>query len=786
MSIRGLQQRTRVLGVAGAFVALALSVGVGAVLAGGAVHGDAVARKGPVPRAPLSLGGKGMIVGHAMRSDHSRPLRTLRPPAVAETPEPETSPNPHPVSRHLDHVDTVRQSRASAPNMPLPSLSVDGITFLGGTCGCAPPDTNGEVGLTQYVQAVNKGFQVFDKSTGLSVYGPVAISTVWGGLGGVCETNTKGDPVVLYDQLADRWLITQFAGTGFPTDECIAVSSSSDATGGYARYEFHLGSDFFDYPHLGVWPDAYYLSMNVFTPGLTFLGPQPFALDRAAMLAGDPNATFVTTRQPDVFNGANDGMLPADLDGTMPPPTGAPEPFLMSGESSTWHVWRFHVDWASPASSTFTLGGNLTPAGYTELCKTTVACVPQPNGQSLDGIGDRGMFRLAYRSFGDREALVGNQSVSSGGVAGIRWYEIANATSGVPAFVQQSTYQPDTTWRWLGSTAMDGVGDLALGFSASSPTVVPALRYAGRLVSDPAGTLAQGEATLFPGAGSQADTSNRWGDYSDLTVDPVDDCTFWFTSEYYPAGSSSYNWRTRIGRFRFPSCHTVKPVLVSRAGNGSGTVSSSPAGIACGSSCSRLFDLGATVTLTAAPDASSSFAGWSGGSCSGTGPCTISIDGAKAVTATFALRSFTVGVTKAGAGVGSVTSSPAGIACPSTCLASYLYGSSVTLTAAANVGSRFVGWSGACTGTAPCVLTLTANQAVTATFSPPPVRCVVPRVVGLRLAKARARIVRSHCRVGKVRHKASRRAKRGRVLAQAPRAGRKLARGAKVRLTVGR
>jgi hypothetical protein len=187
------------------------------------------------------------------------------------------------------------------------------------------------------------------------------------------ENNGDGDPVVLYDQLANRWLISQFAGSGVPTDECIAVSTSSDATGSWNRYDFHLGTDFFDYPHLGVWPDAYYMSMNVFnSAGTLFLGPQPFAFDRAAMLAGNP-ATFVTTRDVSVFSPTNDALLPADLDGSTQPTSGAPEPFLMSGTASTWKLWRYHVDFGTPASSTFTLGGNLTPAAYTEICPATRA-----------------------------------------------------------------------------------------------------------------------------------------------------------------------------------------------------------------------------------------------------------------------------------------------------------------------------------------------------------------------------------------------------------------------------
>ncbi|HSC50006.1 MAG TPA: PASTA domain-containing protein [Gaiellaceae bacterium] len=691
-----------------ALVALALSVEAGVVLAGAAPHGVHLHVDGPLRRATEApaAAGRRVLVGHALRADRSRPLRALRSARRALPVELEASPNPRPLSRHVDHVETVRQAHRFAPSMPAPALSFDGISY-GTVCACAPPDTNGDVGLTQYVQSVNSGFAVYDKSTGALVLGPVRIDTLWSGLGGVCETDGDGDPVVLYDQLANRWLISQFAGVDVPTDECIAVSTSSDATGSYFRYDFHLGSSFFDYPHLGVWPDAYYLTMNVFDPATrTYLGPMPFAFDRAAMLAGNPGASFVAYTGGNVFSSSSDAMLPADLDGSTPPPAGAPEPFLMSGENAIWRVWRFHPNFASPASSTFTLGGNLTPAPYTELCPGTRACIPQPNGSFLDAIGDRAMFRLAYRNYGDHESLVGNQTVSSNGVAGIRWYELRNVTSGTPAFAQQSTFQPDTTNRWLGSAAMDGAGDLAVGYSVAGSMLVPGLAYAGRLASDPPGTLGQGEGTLFAGAGSQLGTNSRWGDYSALTLDPVDDCTFWFTSEYYPSGSSPYNWRTRIASFRFPSCRKPRSLAVVKAGAGAGTVTSSPAGISCGATCAARFGDGASVTLTASPSGQ----------------------------------------------------------------------------------SRFAGWSGDCSGTGPCVLSLTASRSVTATFTAAvltPPSCRVPKVVGLALGRARTRVVGAHCGVGKVAKQHAGRKRRGQVVGQSPKAGKRLKAWAKVRLTVG-
>ena len=505
----------------------------------------------------------GVNVVRDYKHDVSPPVRNIQPLPLPQIPEHEEN-APIKIGRHQDQPDSVVQNYLATPAMPGTNLNFDGIPFPGVDCNCAPPDTNGEVGLTQYVQIVNEGFQVFNKIDGTSAFGPVGISTLWSGFGGVCQTNGVGDPVVLYDQIADRWVISQFAGKHVPTDECIAVSTTSDATGSYYRYGFHLGTSFFDYPKLGVWPDAYYMSMNVFnTGGTAFYGPQPFAFDRAAMLDGN-SATYIT---PGITGGSSEETyLPSDLDGSTPPPAGAPNTFVEWPNGGVYKVFHFHVDFATPANSSFTLFATPPAAGFTALCLSTRACVPEPNGSALDALADRFMFRLAYRNFGDHESVVTNYTVSSGGVAGIRWIELRDVTNGPVTVHQESTYQPDNTWRWLGSAAMDGNGNLAIGFSVSSSAVVPGIRYAGRLAGDTLNTLGQGESVLFAGLGSQTGTSNRWGDYSDLTVDPVDDCTFWYTNEYYPGGSSQFNWRTRIGSFKFETC----------SGSGSPTVPGAP------------------------------------------------------------------------------------------------------------------------------------------------------------------------------------------------------------------
>ena len=513
--------------------------------------------------SPVSAAGskQTVIVGASYHNDVSPALRDL-PQGFTQLKQRHEGPeNPLIPNNHKDAPDTVVQdSHISAlallaPHIPAPILNFSGIPYPGVGCSCAPPDTNGDVGTTQYVQMVNEGYQVFAKATGSSVLGPNTIESLWSGFGGACQTGGFGDPVVVFDPIANRWVITEFAsatGTIPVTDECIAVSTSDDATGTYNRYGFHLTTtNFIDYPKIGVWPDAYYMSFNVFNAlGTAYLGPQPFAFDRTQMLAGQP-ATFVSPVGP--LGGSVSPMLPADLDGSTLPAAGAPNTYVGWPSSGVYNVYHFHADFVTPANSTFTTFATPAAAAFTKLCPNTRACVPQlgvTTANKIDGIGDRLMHRLAYRNFGDHESLVGNYSVKANRVAGVRWFELRGVTAGPVTVFQQSTYQPDTTWRWMGSAAMDKNGNLAVGFSASSKAIHPQLRYAGRLVTDPVNTLAQGEAHLFDGAGSQNGTSNRWGDYSALTIDPVDDLTFWYTNEYYDT-TSSFNWRTRIGNFKF-------------------------------------------------------------------------------------------------------------------------------------------------------------------------------------------------------------------------------------------
>jgi hypothetical protein len=419
-----------------------------------------------------------------------------------------------------------------------------------------PPDTNGAVGATQFVQMVNVTIAVYDKSSGALQLGPAAIHTLWSGFGGLCEFGggtplfaDGGDPVVLYDHLAGRWLVTQlqYDTTFTHTAECIAVSTSSDATGSYNRYEYDFGSNFPDYPKFGIWPDAYYNSINVFPPH-RFAGAEPCAFDRNAMLAGTPAKAVCFQPLPTVSS-----LLPADLDGRTLPPAGSPNYFVGLADSTHLNFFRFHVDFSNPANSTFSGPTLVSVAPYSEICAraTTVSCIPQPPpGEKVDGLADRVMFRLAYRNFGDHESLVVNHTVKGGALAGVRWYEIRNPSA--PFVYQQSTVIDPNVDYWLGSIAMDKTGNIALGFSASSHTVFPSVYVAGRAPTDPAGAMF-GPLVLVNGSGVQFNSFKRWGDYSSMSVDPTDDCTLWYTQEYY-AVTGSINWATRIGSLKFNSC----------------------------------------------------------------------------------------------------------------------------------------------------------------------------------------------------------------------------------------
>ncbi len=392
-----------------------------------------------------------------------------------------------------------------------------------------PPDPNGEVGPNNYVEIINLVFAVYDKN-GNKLLGPIDTGSLWAGFAVPDCTDPSGDPVVLYDQLDDRWILTQFTTSGLsdpskPFWNCVAVSTTGDPTG------------------------------------------------------GDPNARvvsfFLDGNAPGMLPLVGDGLLPPDIDGKTKPANGAPAPLVGTQDDDATYgatfdalnIWELSVKWQANPIASIVLKTQLPVANFDSIFPCSPGsrdCLPQPGitdrQQYLDILSyrQRPTFRLAYRNFGTYESLVTNQSVEAlPGVAGVRWYEIRRTGSTYTVF-QQGTYAPnDGVHRWMGSVAMDKKGDIALGYSVVNGTnVYPGVRYTGRLAGDTLGQMTLGEGVIINGSGVQTNTNSRWGDYTDITIDPTDDCTFWYVNEYYQTTQPppDRNWQTRIASFKLPGC----------------------------------------------------------------------------------------------------------------------------------------------------------------------------------------------------------------------------------------
>jgi hypothetical protein len=460
--------------------------------------------------------------------------------------------------------------------------------------GLVPPDTTMAVGPTQIVQWVNIRLSVMDKSGNPLIGGAlgyIAGNAIWSGLPVTsnCRNTNQGDPMVQYDRIADRWVLSQFAftlatatnGSGriYPAvgsyRQCIAVSTTGDATGTYALYEYSYPS-LPDYPKLGVWPDggngSYVVTSNDFSfstvTGLSsFVGARICGYDRAALVAGNPATGICFAGMTNRFS-----LIPSDLDGSTPPPAGAPnyvvsqDWFFFNSPPYSVRLQKLHLDFATPVNSTFTdgIGGGFNsfiqlPVGsLLGACGDSGgACVPQPTTvRVLDTLSMRPMYRLAYRNRGPgQESLVFTHSIDPPGsaVAGMNWIELRNPGANPPSIYQNGALNPsDGVNRWMGSGAMDKVGNIAIGYSVSSGAVFPGIRIAGRYRTDVRSTM-RGELNVVTGTGAQTTAAQRWGDYSAMQVDPTDDCTFWYTQEYY-AVTSLRDWATRIIAFKFPNC----------------------------------------------------------------------------------------------------------------------------------------------------------------------------------------------------------------------------------------
>jgi hypothetical protein len=532
-----------------------------------------------------------------VKAVHTRPLRQLPmiPPALAirrEVHEP-ARPKPPTDAPTGGFTQTFAGPVLSAPTPTGVSWDGVGVGLAGFVPNFNPPDTNGRVGATQYVQWNNASFAVFNKTTGALLYGPAAGNTLFQSLGGACASHNDGDPVVAYDILAGRWILSQFVVGASPefSHQCVAVSQTQDATGAYYVYDFVTDPvNFVDYPKIGVWPDGYYMSGHVFNPtGTAFLAGRIFVFERDKMLKGLPARQL----QADLKRYANKpqfGFLPSDLDSLTPPPAGeaafviGPHPTSVNRLASA----RVAVTWGGAPRINLTESLIQETWGIPPCVNDTDAgdhrdCVPEPSpatpGDYVDNLDFRLMYRLAYRNFGGnpvQESLVGNVTVKGGNSkpdhGAIRWYEFRNAGSSTttPSVFQASTYDPDSAYRWMGSIAMDKDHNIALGYSKSSLSVIPSIFITGRLSGDAPNTLGT-EAQVRAGLGVQtAGAGNRWGDYSAMTLDPVNQCTFYYTNEYLKT-NGAFNWSTRIASYRFPSC-TNAPAW----GTLRGTVRSSP------------------------------------------------------------------------------------------------------------------------------------------------------------------------------------------------------------------
>jgi hypothetical protein len=378
-----------------------------------------------------------------------------------------------------------------------PILNLEGFTFT----GVWPPDTVGDVGPNHYIQMVNSSggssFVITDKTSTI-LAGPTDLDTLV--VGGACA-NGGGDPIVLYDRMADRWLMSEFASA--VNALCVYVSQTPDpVAGGWLRYQFST-PNFPDYPKYAVWPDAYYVTTNESSPAV-------YAMDRTNMLAGAAATMqrFTTTRLAGFT--AFQAFIPADLDGANVPPAGSPGYFMRHRDDEEHNmgsndpaadfleVWEFDVDFVTPANSTFAKTLDIAVTEFeSELCGlTSFDCFPQPGtAVLLDPLREVVMWRLQYRNFGSHETLVGNlvTDVDATDHGGIRWFELRKSGPGAWSLFQEGTYAPDAAHRWMGSIAMDGSGNIALGYSVSSSSIFPSIRYTGRLSGDTLGQMTQTE-----------------------------------------------------------------------------------------------------------------------------------------------------------------------------------------------------------------------------------------------------------------------------------------------------
>ena len=551
-------------------------------------HVAAQATARPQPLIPKFSTAVAFDVSPALRSLPLAKKFVADPSKLLEI-RPERGPRAH--SRGYKSGDAALQALTAAVAIPSPLANFEGLSnqdnlnIFGFRVN--PPDPNGEIGPNNYVEMINLVFAVYDRAGNLEA-GPIDTGSLWADFAIPDCTDPSGDPVVLYDQLEDRWLLSQFTTSGLndptkPFWNCVAVSTSGDPAGTYYRYAFETTSDgifyFPDYPKYGLWRNSYILTTREFGPTVEY-GIGVYALERDKMLEGDPNARavkfFLDGNAPGMLPLVGDGLLPPDIDGRTKPANDSPAPIIGTQDDDAdygatfdaLNIWELSVKWKSNPTASINLKTQLPVAPFDSIfpcAPTSRDCLPQPGitdpTQYLDILSyrQRPTFRLSYRNFRTYESLVTNQSVEARpGVAGARWYEIRRS-GGSYSVYQQGTYAPnDGVHRWMGSIAQDKNGNMALGYSVvNGVDVYPGIRYTGRLAGDPLGQMTLGEGVIINGSGVQTNTNSRWGDYTDMTVDPTDDCTFWYVNEYYQTTQPppDRNWQTRIASFKLPGCH---------------------------------------------------------------------------------------------------------------------------------------------------------------------------------------------------------------------------------------
>jgi hypothetical protein len=468
---------------------------------------------------------------------------------------------------------------------------IDASQYAGPKLGVDP---NGAVGTIQYLEWTDHVYQGFNKVTGAPVYtsGPVQGDTPWRQNNMPDCFGGNGNVEILFDHLASRWIIGRRQGSG-TYFYCIAISNTDDLTSPtfqWFTYELPLDTIlgqnnnapphtyFPDYPKIGTWADGYYVTIDLENPdtGYNEVGVVVCAFDRTNMLTGGVMRTPQCVRTPNPPNPKSfyfaHSLEPADIDGTIAPPTGAPEYFVSLENPALGQLtanflngWIFQVNWTNPSDSKFTGPIKIPVPAYTQGCyfvanPIDTICVPEPSSAStgvvIDSVGDRLMERLAYRRYTGANPyqswLVSHAvQVGTGPQAntGVRFYEYRNTGGGRSGIVKYS----DQLYRFMPSIAQDKMADMAIGYSVSSSTEHPSMAASYLNLQNQSPLT---EITLWSGLADE-ENSYHWGVYSSMTVDPIDDCTFWYVNEYFDNDQigSEVNWQTRIANFKIPTCN---------------------------------------------------------------------------------------------------------------------------------------------------------------------------------------------------------------------------------------